>query len=528
MKRSVSALLGSILLLSSVSLVNAAPSMSVIPEDSLAPQFIGGDTNAAAAGGTSEDKVWAFLRSQQTKLGLTTSDLKTAFQIKDKQLDAGSGIEHFRLQQVVNGVPVYGADQTIHVDNKTGKVTSFLGAVIPSKKQEQFAAKALQPQLSPTDAIAVATAEAASRIGSLGASEKAPSAQLFVYAENGANNLVYETEVNVLEPEALRTRYLIDAVDGHIVLQYDLLQHATGTGTGVAGDTKTFQTTLSGSTYQLKDTTRGNGISTYTASNRTSLPGTLLTDSDNVWSDRAAVDAHAYAGQVYDFFKNKFGRNSLDGNGFAIRSTVHYSSRYNNAFWNGSQIVFGDGDGTTFTYLSGDLDVIGHELSHGVIEYTSNLRYLNESGALNESYADVLGNSIQAKNWLIGDDIYTPGVAGDALRSMSNPTLYGQPDHYANRYTGTADNGGVHTNSGITNKAFYLLAQGGTHNGVTVAGIGRDAAVNIFYNTVAYYLTSTSTFASAKNASIQAAKDLYGTSSPYVTSVTNAFRAVGL
>lgn len=135
MKRSVSALLGSILLLSSVSLVNAAPSMSVIPEDSLAPQFIGGDTNAAAAGGTSEDKVWAFLRSQQTKLGLTTSDLKTAFQIKDKQLDAGSGIEHFRLQQVVNGVPVYGADQTIHVDNKTGKVTSFLGAVIPSKSR---------------------------------------------------------------------------------------------------------------------------------------------------------------------------------------------------------------------------------------------------------------------------------------------------------------------------------------------------------------------------------------------------------
>ncbi|KKC48691.1 peptidase M4 [Paenibacillus sp. D9] len=533
MKKMIPTLLGTVLLLSSASAVAAespslgaagTPGVSVV-NNQLVTQFIEASKDAKIVAGSSEDKIWAFLEGQQAKLGVSAADVKISFLIQKKEADPTSGVEHFRLQQYVNGIPVYGGDQTIHID-KAGQVTSFVGAVLPA--QNQITAKSSVPAISASDALAIAAKEASSRIGELGAQEKTPSAQLYVYPEGNGSRLVYQTEVNVLEPQPLRTRYLIDAADGHIVQQYDLIETATGSGTGVLGDNKTFQTTLSGSTYQLKDTTRGNGIYTYTASNRTTIPGTLLTDADNVWTDGAAVDAHTYAGKVYDFYKTKFGRNSLDGNGLLIRSSVHYSSRYNNAFWNGTQIVFGDGDGSTFIPLSGDLDVVGHELSHGVIEYTSNLQYLNESGALNESYADVLGNSIQAKNWLIGDDVYTPGISGDALRSMSNPTLYGQPDNYANRYTGSSDNGGVHTNSGITNKAFYLLAQGGTQNGVTVAGIGRDAAVNIFYNTVAYYLTSTSNFAAAKNASIQAAKDLYGTGSSYVTSVTNAFRAVGL
>ncbi|MNJ52399.1 Bacillolysin precursor [compost metagenome] len=181
-----------------------------------------------------------------------------------------------------------------------------------------------------------------------------------------------------------------------------------------------------------------------------------------------------------------------------------------------------------FLPLSGDLDIVGHELTHGVTEFTANLEYYGESGALNESISDIIGNTIEGKNWLLGDAVYTPNTPGDALRSLSNPTLYGQPDHYSNLYTGSSDNGGVHTNSGINNKAFYLLAQGGTFHNVNVAGIGRDKAVDIYYRALVYYLTVYSDFSDMRVAAIQSAKDLYGANSSEVTSVTNAYNAVGV
>ncbi|MCM3748660.1 M4 family metallopeptidase [Paenibacillus pasadenensis] len=528
MKKMVPTLLGGVLLLSSAAQIHAeGPTMSVVTDGQLTPQFIEA-TDSKIAPGTSEEKVWAFLRGQQAKLGISVTDLGNSIRIKDKESNSATGMEHFRMQQFVNGIPVYGGDQTIHLD-KSGKVTSFLGAVVPTQNNKALAAAAAEaPSLTAEDAIAIAADEATTRVGELGEPQIEPSAKLFVYPEGASYRLVYETEVNVLEPEPMRTRYLIDANDGSIVLQYEMMNHATGTGTGVLGDTKSFETTLSGGIYYLVDQTRGGGIYTYTGNNRSTLPGTLLTDADNKWTDKAAVDAHAYSAKVYDFFKNKLGRDSMDDNGMAIRSTVHHRLNYNNAGWNGVQMIYGDGDGNVFRSLSGDSDVVGHELSHGVIQYTADLQYINESGALNESYADIIGNSVEAKNWVMGEDVYTPNISGDAMRSFSNPTLYDQPDHYSNRYVGSQDNGGVHINSGITNKAFYLLAQGGTQSGVSVTGIGRDAALNIFYNTLAYYLTSTSNFVAAKNATIQATKDIYGASSPYVTSVTNAFKAVGL
>lgn len=526
MKKLWSVVLGGALLCSALVPLSAEAASAVIDRQ-LEPLYLSGTNDTTSLNTLSaEEKLWAFLKSHQDTLQLNETDLSASFKITSTNVDS-DGIEHLRIQQFVNGIPVYGGDQTFHLD-KSGQITSFFGAVLPSEQHTSIQAQSGKGVIAPEEAIAIAEKEAAARIGELGNRELTPYAELYVYPEEKSARLVYQTEVNVLEPQPLRTRYLIDALDGSIVFQYELITDVTGRGTGVLGDTKTLETTQSGSTYQLRDSTRGNGIVTYTANNRTSLPGTLLTDSDNVWTDRAGVDAHAHAAQVYDYYKSKFNRNSLNGSGLQIRSTVHYSSNYNNAFWNGAQIVFGDGDGSVFTSLSGDLDIVGHELTHGVIEYTSNLQYYNQSGALNESYADVLGNTIQGKNWLLGDDVYTPRTAGDALRSLANPTLYGQPDHYRDRYTGSSDNGGVHINSGITNKAFYLLAQGGTHNGVTVTGIGRDAAAKIFYTTMANYLTSTSNFATAKAASIQATKDLYGTSSSYVTSVTNAFNAVGI
>ncbi|WP_058304439.1 M4 family metallopeptidase [Gorillibacterium timonense] len=489
---------------------------------------LSGDAWKAPAGISSEDKVWAYLDSVKDSLKVNAQDdIRNQFVIQEQQTNSATGTTHYRLTQTISGIPVYGADQTLHVD-KDGNVTALLGSVVQTVYQTYPLTLSKASLLSEKDAILAADKDAALEYGPLGEDELTPKADLYYFFVDGVPKLAYKTEVNVLEPEPLRIRYFISAEDGSVLFKYNILENVTGTGTGVLGDTKTFETRLSGSTYQLYDSTRGKGIVTYTAKNKTSLPGTLLTSTTNVWTDRAGVDAHAYAEKVYDYYLSHFGRKSLDGSGLQIKSTVHYSSSYNNAFWNGSQIVYGDGDGVTFRALSGDLDVVGHELTHGVTEHTANLEYYGEPGALNESFSDIIGNSIEADGWLIGDDVYTPGVTGDALRSLANPTLYGQPDKYANRYTGSSDNGGVHTNSGINNKAFYLAVQGGTFNGVTITGIGREAAVQIYYNALVHYLTTSSNFSAARAAVIQSAIELYGSGSAQVTAVTKAYTAVGV
>lgn len=579
MKKVWVSLLGGAMLLGSVASGASAAESSVSGPAQLTPTFHAEQWKAPSSV-SGDDIVWSYLnRQKKTLLGAGSASVHDQFRIIDRTSDK-SGVSHYRLKQYVNGIPVYGAEQTIHV-NKSGEVTSYLGAVITEDQQEE-AAQGTTPKISASEAIYTAYQEAAVRIKTLPTSgdtiskdaeeqssvsknaytgaannvkttpieknefslEKAadlkdtkianlqpevdPKAELYFYPKGDTLKLVYVTEVNILEPAPLRTRYIIDASDGTIVFQYDIINEATGTGKGVLGDTKSFTTTASGSSYQLRDTTRGNGIVTYTASNRQTLPGTILTDADNVWNDPAGVDAHAYAAKTYDYYKDKFGRNSIDGRGLQLRSTVHYGNRYNNAFWNGSQMTYGDGDGSKFIAFSGDPDVVGHELTHGVTEYTSNLEYYGESGALNEAFSDIIGNDIQRKNWLLGEDIYTPNIAGDALRSLSNPTLYDQPDHYSNLYRGSSDNGGVHTNSGIINKAYYLLAQGGTFHGVTVNGIGRDAAVQIYYSAFTNYLTSSSNFSNTRAAVIQAAKDLYGVSSAKATAAAKSFDAVGV
>lgn len=196
-------------------------------------------------------------------------------------------------------------------------------------------------------------------------------------------------------------------------------------------------------------------------------------------------------------------------------------------------MVYGDGDGNTFVPLSGALDVIAHELTHAVTDTSADLIYQNESGAINESMSDIFGTLVEyhfnnKPDWQVGEDIYTPNVAGDALRSMEDPTLSGDPDHYSKRYTGTGDYGGVHINSGISNKAAFLLANGGTHYGVTVAGIGNDKAGDIYFRTLTQYLTPNSNYSHFRVSTIQAATDLYGASSAEVASVKAAFSAVGV
>ena len=245
-------------------------------------------------------------------------------------------------------------------------------------------------------------------------------------------------------------------------------------------------------------------LKTYDALNRNQLPGALATDSDDVWNlagstspgQAALVDAHFYANETDAYFLAFHGFDWLDFYPQGMISSAHYKRSYNNAGWNGYQMIYGDGDGTTFINFSADLDVVGHELSHGVTEATSNLIYQNESGALNESFSDMMGAAIEYHYygasydglWTLGEDIGPEGSPyADGLRSFADPTIYGDPSHYADLYTGTGDNGGVHTNSSISNHWFYLLVNGGQNvnpahaSGTNVQGISFEAAEDIVY-----------------------------------------------
>ena len=320
--------------------------------------------------------------------------------------------------------------------------------------------------------------------------------------------------------------------------------------------TQVIQTTLSGSSYILADATRGLGINTYNMKKGTSYTAAVnFTDADNNWTaaeyantnkDNGALDAHWGAEKTYDYWSTVHGRNSFNNAGAIIKSYVHYSNAYDNAYWDGSVMTYGDGSGTYFDILTA-IDVAGHEIGHAVCTYTANLAYQKESGAMNEGFSDIWGACIEyyaapAKSiWLIGEDIERR--AGHlSLRSMSNPKAEGQPDTYGgtnwkviNCGTPTQANDycGVHTNSGVLNHWFYILSVGktGTNDigsSYSVTGITIDKAAKIAYRLESVYLTANSTFANARTSGIQSAIDLYGAGSPEVIATTDAFYAVGV
>jgi Zn-dependent metalloprotease len=262
--------------------------------------------------------------------------------------------------------------------------------------------------------------------------------------------------------------------------------------------------------------------------------------------DRNSSNSDAYLAtvQTFSFMYWVLGRNfvdgsggpkvygAVDGTGGLISARNHYGVKYNNAFWDGQKMNLGDGDGSTFRSFA-TLDIIGHEWHHGLTQYTAGLNYSGESGALNEAFSDIYGAMTErywygesANTWKIGEGAYTPATAGDALRYMNAPWLGGQPWNYQSRYTGTADNGGVHTNSGIMNFAFYLLAKGGCGYNC-VSGIGADAATQIFYRAERYYMIPTDGFYWVRYCTLWAAGDLYGYGSNAYYQVWNAWNAVG-
>ena len=268
------------------------------------------------------------------------------------------------------------------------------------------------------------------------------------------------------------------------------------------------------------------------------LPGTLVRgEKDKASKDPAVNEAFNFSGATYDFYKKIFSRNSLDDKGMTLTSSVHLGQNYNNAFWNGEQMAYGDGDGIIFIRFTKSLDVVGHELTHGVVSHTCNLEYRNESGALNEHFADVFGSLVKqwrrkqtaAKaDWLIGPDIMGPGTSAKSLRTFKEGLAYEndpnlgtdpQPKHLKNKYTGTADAGGVHINSGIPNHAFFLVA-------TTLGGRSWEKAGQIWYRTL-LALHQTSNFEDMVEMSTQNAVTLFGSGSTEEKAVAKAWKAVG-
>ena len=268
------------------------------------------------------------------------------------------------------------------------------------------------------------------------------------------------------------------------------------------------------------------------------LPGKLVrSERDAKTKDPAANEAYDYAGATYDFYRKLFNRNSLDDHGMTLVSSVHLGRGYNNAFWNGEQMAYGDGDGVVFIRFTRSLDVVGHELSHGVVTHTSNLEYRNESGALNEHFADVFGSLVKqwkkkqtaAKaDWLIGPDIMGPGTQARALRTFKDELAYEddpnlgtdpQPKHLKNKFRGTSDSGGVHINSGIPNHAFFLVAN-------ALGGRAWEKAGQIWYRTL-LALNKTSNFKQMVDMSTQNAGALFGAGSTEEKAVIKAWKTVG-
>jgi len=294
------------------------------------------------------------------------------------------------------------------------------------------------------------------------------------------------------------------------------------------------------------------------------------TDTDNEWTDGGVVDAHVYTGFTYDYYFKRFGRRGLNNNNTPVTSFTNLVKRedlfrnlalygndilnyYANAFYyHPGVMVYGVGmpagvplGGQNFNNFAGALDIVGHELTHGVTRFTSNLIYLNESGALNEAFSDMMGTGVEfffqpagsgsmQAEYLAGEDIVTGTAAFplNGIRSMQNPQLYGDPDHYSIRYTGAEDNGGVHINSGIANNAFYLAIEGGTHRlGARVTGVGaanREQIERVFYRGFTAFLVPTSNFAAARVATIQAARELYPTNPAVEAAIAQAWTAVGV
>jgi Zn-dependent metalloprotease len=475
-----------------------------------------------------------------------------------------AGRRHQFLEQYHRGLRVVGAGLRRQLEGDT--VVSLFGTVLAPQEME------VTPTLSAAEASAVAVARTGGRPRS------APELVIWTSAA-GSVRLAFEA-VTAGGGDVHHT--FVDALGGEILSSHGSRRHqaAVGGGIGVLGDRKKVSATSRSGWFFADDRLRPPSLVTYDL--RGDLQRTLelldgtadwtladvAHDADNQWTDGAAVDAHVYVGRAYDYLFERFGRRGLDGYDHPIRSIVHPVHRYEifttpdasldffiNAFWCGEcgadaqgAMVFGEGlppgvglsNGQTIDFFAAALDIVAHELAHGVTDYSSRLEYEGESGALNEAFSDIIGvstefyeepsgNGPSRPDYLLGEDVVSPG----GVRSLADPHAFGDPDHYASRYRGEDDFGGVHTNSLIASHAFYLAIEGGVNrtSGKAVSGVGpanRDRVEKAFYRAFVSLLTPRATFVQAREATLAAARELYGAGSIEERAIAQAWSAVGV
>jgi bacillolysin len=448
-----------------------------------------------------------------------------------------------RMAQFSQGLPIFGAQLARRID--AGRNVGALFGQLDDR---------------PAGATATLTGDQAvqalARLLPAGARILGEPALVWLPLEDRAA-LSYMLFSRVADPPSLK-RHFVDAQTGLVVLEYEDLktEAAVGIGTGIWADRKRMSTDRSGSTFTATDVLRPARITTYDmkynldAYDRMQWTGYEARDDDNDWTEASVVDAHVYAGYTYDYYYERFGRKGINNGNMPIISFVRVLGNYINAFWDSwsQSMTYGDGGsmgGMRYVPLCAAIDVVAHELTHGVTDNTWNGIYMNESGALNEAFSDIMGAAVEffiepagygrnKAEYFVGEDlteVFSPEVY--AFRSMENPRMFGDPDHYSIRYLGTQDGGGVHINSGIANQAFYLLVEGGTNrtSGRTVAGLGaanRAKAEHIFYRGFTQYLTPASNFSAARRATVLAAQELYGAGSTEQTQTAAAWDAVGV
>ncbi|MFD7452296.1 M4 family metallopeptidase [Kitasatospora sp. NPDC059827] len=463
-------------------------------------------------------------------------DGKEQLVTKDVVQDA-NGARHLRYERTYAGLPVLGGDLIVHQD-ATGATKSVTKA-----------SEANLAGVGTTPALAAPKAQEAALAAEQGTVEGAP--RLVVWAADGTPKLAYETVVNGRESDGTPSKLHVvtDAKTGAVLSKADGIKR--GSGTGVFVGTVPLTTTQSGSTYSLKDATRG-GQYTTDMKNGTSGNGTLFSKSSDTWGngqasnrESAAVDAQYGAAVTWDFYKNNFGRNGIKNDGVGAMSRVHYDTGYVNAFWDDGCFCMTYGDGSGDTHPLTELDVSGHEMSHGVTSATANLNYSGESGGLNEATSDIMGTGVEfyanlpanPPNYLIGELIDINGN-GTPLRYMDKPSKDGTS---ADSWYSGVGNLDVHYSSGVANHFFYLLSEGSgaktingfnynspTVNNITVSGIGRDKALQVWYKALTAYMTSTTDYAAARTATLNAATDLYGANSAEYNAVATAWAAVNV
>ncbi|MEO5569904.1 MAG: M4 family metallopeptidase [Bacteroidia bacterium] len=471
------------------------------------------------------------------------------FVLLNKSTDK-QGFTHYRYQQKINGVPVQGTMYIVHV--KGNRVTSMNGLLFdkintgaPSISKTAALNNALDDMKASVYRWQVPGWEQHIKdVQNDPAATWYPKGELVYAPENGKYTsenyrLCYKFDVYAQQP--LDREYVfVDAVTGKVIYKINRIHDAdvTGSATTAYSGVHTITTdSVNATTYRLRETTRGLGVETYDLQQGTNYMNTDFTDTDNNWNnvnpqlDQYATDAHWGAEMTYDYFLLKHSRNSIDDAGQKLISYVHYDVNYTNAFWDGTEMTYGDGGGG-YTPLT-SLEIAGHEISHGVTENTCALIYADEPGGLNESFSDCMGNAIRyygkqpaTIDWLIGNEI-----GGTPFRNMANPNQYQNPDCYNGLYWYAPNE--VHNNSGVMNFWFYLLSEGGTgtndlSDAYNVSGLGIDTAAAILYRAWSVYMFPTSEYANARAYTIQSAIDLYGPCTPEVIAVTNAWYAVGV